>query len=421
MKKNKKMGIRTYRFLLLAITSSLFACAGLQAQNKSPYELMKLITDQQLTDNKLKDGDYAKGSWEKVKASNMPQAMYWSYPTGVTLLGMQRVYGITKDKKILDFVTENNRISAEQYAYLRWQKQKFGTAYNIDGFEKLWRLDMLDDCGAMGAAILESNLRHKVQFTPALKELVDIAGNYVTKIQYRLKEGTFYRPYSPEGSTIWADDLYMGLPFLIRWSEYAKDTKTLDDAAQQIIDYAGYLQDKNGVWYHAYFVDKKTASCCKWGRANGWVAVAIAEVLSVLPKTNPLYEKVFAIYKKHIDGLLTYQTESGLWNQVIDHPELTWGTETSCSAQFAYSIARGINKGWLDASYVPKVKKALTGLAQRVNVNGSISRVCMSTSIGDDLKYYNERSTNDEDYHGVGLMLLALTEIHIMQQKHGGN
>jgi rhamnogalacturonyl hydrolase YesR len=58
------------------------------------------------------------------------------------------------------------------------------------------------------------------------------------------------------------------------------------------------------------------------------------------------------------------------------------------------------------------VKKAFAGLEQQVNANGSIARVCMSTSIGDNLDYYNTRSSNDHDYHGAGLMLLALTEVH---------
>jgi rhamnogalacturonyl hydrolase YesR len=186
----------------------------------------------------------------------------------------------------------------------------------------------------------------------------------------------------------------------------------LDDAARQIINFASYLQDADGVWLHAYFTDKKTRSCCKWGRANGWVAVAVAEVLSVLPSSHPQRNAVFNIYKKHIDGLIKHQSASGLWNQVIDHPELTWGTETSCSAQFTYAIARGINKGWLDRSYIPIVKKAFDGLAKQITSNGSINKVCMSTSIGDNLEYYNTRSFKDDDYHGNGLMLLALTEVY---------
>ncbi|MGB2868090.1 MAG: glycoside hydrolase family 88 protein [Bacteroidota bacterium] len=385
-------------------------------QNRSLVDLMNLITVHQMKDNELTNGECRKGDWDVVKKSGLPKAMYWSYTTGVTLLTMQRVYDITHDERILDFVNKNNRISADHYAYLCWQKTEFGTVWKTAGLEKLWRLDMLDDCGSMGAAILETHLRHGVEFTLHVSKLVDIIGNFVTNVQYRLNDGTFWRPNSPDGQTIWADDLYMSLPFLIRWAEYKNNPSLLNDAAQQIISYASLLQDHDGVWFHAYFVDKKTPSCCKWGRANGWVAVAIAEVLSVLPKDHPKYKQVLEICKKQLDGLIRYQSSDGLWHQVLDHPELTWGTETSCSAAFTYAIARGLNKGWLDKSYAPVVTNALGGLKLRINEAGGIDKVSRSTSIGNDLTYYNERPTRDDDYHGNGLMLFALTEVYAMQK-----
>ena len=390
------------------------------ASLRSPEELMTLITNFIMKTYELKDGEYVKGDWQAVKKSKPPQTLYWSYPTGVCLLGMQRVYDVTHDEKIMKFIEDNNRISADQYEYLRWQKYTFGAEYKTEGFEKLWRLDMLDDCGSMGAAILETNLRHNVKFTPHLNQLVDIIGNFVTNKQYRLSDGTFWRPNSPDSPTIWADDLYMSLPFLVRWAEYKNDPSALDDAANQVISYAKYLQDTDGVWYHAYFIDKQMHTCCKWGRGNGWVAVAEAEVLSVLPKTHPNYNQVLNIYKKHIDGLIKYQAASGLWNQVIDHPELSWGTETSCSAQFTYAIARGINRGWLDASYIPAAKKALAGLSDttRISVIGELLKVGASTSIGPDLAYYNARPIEEEKSysHGSGLMLFALTEMNTLLQ-----
>ena len=181
---------------------------GNVAVTRSPQELMTLITNFIMKTYALKDGDYTKGNWDDVKKSKPPRTLYWSYPTGVCLLAMQRVYDVTHDDKVMKFIENNNRISADQYEYLRWQKYTFGTIYDAEGFEKLWRLDMLDDCGAMGAAILETNLRHNVQFTQHLNELVEIIGNFVTKKQYRLPDGTFWRPNSPDSPTIWADDLH---------------------------------------------------------------------------------------------------------------------------------------------------------------------------------------------------------------------
>ena len=379
-------------------------------KNRSLKEIINIIAGHQIKEQW--DGEYKKGNWDSVKTSKPPKFAYWSYPTGVTLYAMQRAYDILKDKRIINYVEKYQQIAANQYEYLRWQKYKFGTIYKLHGLGKLWRLSMLDDCGAMGAAILESVLHHNAKVTPNLQQLINIIGNYVTKVQPRLNDGTFWRPESPNSPSIWADDLYMSLPFLVKWSEYTKDESFLTDATRQIINFALYLQDDDGIWYHGYYVEKKERTCCKWGRGNGWVAVAVAEVLSVLPENHPNYKKVLDIYIKQMCGIKKYQANDGLWHQVINHPELSFGTETSCSAQFTYAVARGINKGWLDKSYLQVIKKSMEGLKSRITDEGGINKVCKSTSLGDNLDYYNNRPIRYNDHHGNGLMLLALTEVY---------
>jgi rhamnogalacturonyl hydrolase YesR len=407
------------------------ACASLSAsaQQRTIPELISLITNHQFPNNPLKEGNYTKGSWQDVNTAKRPQTMYWSYPVGVVLLGMQRGYEITRDKNVLDYVTTNNRISADAFFWMCWQLSTFGKIDDDSDLEKLLRFKktgsgMLDDYGAMGAAILETKLRSGIKFTDNLSRLVDTIGYLITKKQDRLPDRSFWRPDSPDGPTLWADDLYMSLPFLVRWSEYKNDTSALADAATQIINYASYLQDNDGVWFHAYFngSNRKGHSCCKWGRANGWVAVAIAEVLSVLPKEHVEYQKVLEIARAQIDGLIRLQSPSGLWHQVLDHPELSWGTETSCSAQFTYAIARGINEGWLNESYIPVVKKSIEALmdTSRISLTGDILRVSASTSIGNDVSYYNSRKIeidDQKDRHGSGSLLLALAEAFYLFQK----
>ncbi len=427
----KIKGIKEGNVSKKSILLSLFIWAHFFSfpQQRSLPDLVQLITNHQFPNNPLIEGNYVRGIWQDVKNSILPKTMYWSYPVGVVLLGMQRGYDITHDKNVLKYISDNNRISADAFFWMSWQFLTFGKIIGQGDLEKLLRFKitgsgMLDDYGAMGAAILESKLRHNVKLSPNLSRLIDTIGYLVTMKQDRLPDRTFWRPDSPDGPTIWADDLYMSLPFLVRWGEYKNDPSSFDDAALQIINYASYLQDKDGIWFHAYIngADKKEHSCCKWGRANGWVTVAIAEVLSILPKDHSNYNKVLEISKKQIDGLIKLQSPSGLWNQVLDHPELSWGTETSCSAQFTYAIARGINKGWLDSSYIPVVKKSLHALidTSRISANGDILKVSASTSIGRTLDYYNSRpiETDDQkDRHGSGSMLLMLAEMYKLLEK----
>ena len=44
--------------------------------------------------------------------------------------------------------------------------------------------------------------------------------------------------------------------------------------------YDRYLRDAlDGVYRHGYNYENKTASCCKWGRANGWLMMSKLELL----------------------------------------------------------------------------------------------------------------------------------------------
>jgi len=379
--------------------------------NETVLDLIKKVTYTHLGNQY--DGEYLKGNWRDVLNSKPAKHEYWSYPTGVSMYALQRAYDILKNDKIINYVNNYFKITANNYEYFRWQKYTFGTTIKTGSITKLMRLKMLDDCGAMGTALLETVMQHKCKVTPNIQQMIDIFGNYVANVQARLPDGAFWRPKSEFSPTIWVDDIYMGLPFLVKWAEYTKDNTHLTDAAKQIISYASYLQDdKDGIFYHGYYVKEKRRSCCKWGRGNGWAAVGISEVLSALPKDHPQYRYVLKIYKMQMAGLKKYQADDGLWHQVLDHPELSFGTETSCSAEFTYAIARGLNKGWLDKSYLAVVKKAMKGLRGRISESGGINKVCKSTVIEDNLEYYNNRPIRDNDHHGHGLMLLALTEVY---------
>jgi len=201
----------------------------------------------------------------------------------------------------------------------------------------------------------------------------------------------------------------MGCPVIIRWSEYAGDKKYLDDAANQIIHQAELEQDTDGLFFHGYNVKEQKHSPYKWGRGNGWVTVATVELLSVLPKDHPKRAQLIGILKKQIDGLQKVQAPDGMWRQVLDHPEL-W-EETSCTAMFAYGIARAVNRGWIDASYMPMARKAFAGLCKNVTADGAVNETCIGTNIGQTLDFYVNRPRTPDDPHGRGPVLLAGTEL----------
>ena len=153
----------------------------------------------------------------------------------------------------------------------------------------------------------------------------------------------------------------------------------------------------------------------KWGRGDGWVTVTLVETLSAMPENDPLRPQLLDILRKQIDGLKKVQAPDGMWRQVLDKPEL-W-EETSCTAMFAYGIARAVNRGWIDASNMAVARKAFAGIAKQVTAGGAVNGTCQGTGIGTTLDFYIRARIPDNDPHGCGPVILAGTEILLAGKK----
>ena len=368
----------------------------------------------------LADGAYpAFPNIAEAKAAKQPEGIAWNYPWGVALYGMERSVDVTGDQAVDQFVVEHNLICARDYGWFAGLEKQFGrTAVaplmrgsKIGG---LLRLGSLDSCGAMGNEMLESMIRHPERVTPEEKAVVARIADWVLHKQDRMLDGTLWRSRSM-GGTVWPDDLYMGGVLLVRWGIYNHDQKFIDDAAQNIIHQAALEADSDGLWFHGYFVSEKKHAPFKWGRGNGWVTVTLVETLSAMPESDPLRPQLLDILRKQIDSLKKVQAPDGMWRQVLDKPEL-W-EETSCTAMFAYGIARAVNRGWIDASNMAVARRAFAGIAKNVTADGDVNGTCEGTNIGTTLDFYRNRPHPDNDPHGRGPTMLAGTEILLGAKK----
>ncbi|HUE37365.1 MAG TPA: glycoside hydrolase family 88 protein [Candidatus Acidoferrum sp.] len=353
-----------------------------------------------------------------AKSAEPPEGIAWSYPWGIALFGVEREADALSDVEAGRFVAQHNFICARYYHWLDGLEKRFGD----DGkafargtkIKPLISLGNLDSCGAMGNEILNEMILHPETASPAEKEVVDRIADWVVHKQERMPDGTLWRQRIM-GGTVWPDDLYMGGVFLVRWGVYNHDQKFVDDAAQQIIHQAALEQDADGLWFHGYFVAQKQHAPFKWGRGNGWVTVTLVETLSAMDENDPLRPQLIDILRKQIDGLKKVQAADGMWRQVLDKPDL-W-EETSCTAMFAYGIARAVNRGWIDPDNMLVARKAFAGIAKNVTEDGVVKGTCQGTNIGMDPDYYINRSRPDDDPHGRGPVLLAGTEILAAGQK----
>ncbi len=413
---------------LLAIVVGLALCIGTifglsrcsGAGEKRDPETERLARDvltrvarHQLHD--LVEGDYPRTTWQAVQARRGPQGVAWAYPWGVTLYGLLRASEVTGDRSYSDFVLRHNAIVGREHDYLRFVQGSFGPEHasdvarlvNASAIARLMALGSLDNTGAMGSQMLEGFLRHSATPTAEQTELLRIVGDYITLTQSRLPDGTFWRPERDQ--TLWIDDLFMSCPFLVRHAERSGNASHLDDAARQVIGMGRRQQDADGLWYHGNFIAQGRTSPYKWGRGNGWAMVSTVEVLSALRNDHPNRAALIEILSRHVDGVIQLQAPSGRWRQVLDHPEL-W-EETSCTAMFAYSIARAVRKGWIEPERLTAARRALRGIAESMTASGIVNGTCEGTSIGTDLAYYINRQRPEDDWHGPGPVLLAASEL----------
>ena len=113
----------------------------------------------------------------------------------------------------------------------------------------------------------------------------------------------------------WADDMYMITGLQVEAYRVTKDTKYLDRATKTMLSYFTALQQPGGLFWHTM------TSNAYWGRANGWVAAGMAELLLDLP-AGATRDMIMAGFKKEMDGLLPLQVsggiDDGMWRQVLD-------------------------------------------------------------------------------------------------------
>jgi unsaturated rhamnogalacturonyl hydrolase len=225
-----------------------------------------------------------------------------------------------------------------------------------------------------------------------------------------LEDGTFCRP-SPFPKSLWLDDAYMSVPLLANYGTLTGKKEYFDDAATQIKGFYKHLwRPEKQLFTHAgHMGNPDDHPFYGWGRANGWFAVATVELLELLPKDHPDREAILQILRAQAKGVASYQSGSGLWHQLLDREDSY--PETSCTAMFAYALAKGVNNGWLDAAaYGPVAINGWNGLSTKLSEDGKVNDVCIGTNYANDYAYYYHRPAID-DMHGYGPVLLCGAEM----------
>lgn len=329
----------------------------------------------------------------------------WFYAVQVGLHGLMYAAKTTGDAGQLRYYLDSIQTMADFYEYMKWDKQEFGDPTLIP---RAWGLPDLDACGTIGVSMAEA---FELTGNPGLMHVIQEIGQAVSCAIPRFPDGTFNRVH-----TMWADDLYMSCPFLARLARLTGQRKYADEVYRQIKGFHDRLWiPEKKLFSHIFFVDDNTKSGIPWGRGNGWIAVTLTEVLSILPRDGCMWEHILGIYKDFMQGVKKHQDENGMWHQVLDRADAY--RETSCTAMFVLSLVRGMLNGWLDEDeYAETAAKGWTALLKySVDKMGDVYGVCLGSGCAREAKYYMELQTKKNDDHGTGIILMAAAEFIKLQ------
>lgn len=336
----------------------------------------------------------------------------WNYPLGVTMYGLLHTAIAIDSEDIKNYIKDHVQLCIDTLEYALWDKEQYGGATSIHNL--LTSIDSLDDCGSFASMMLEVN---KYLGLRDVKKVADYVGDYIYNHQSRLEDGTFFRKemmHHFHNMTMWADDLYMSVPFLVRYSQFTGDQKYLDDAANQFFGFKKRLfMPEEKIMSHVYDFKYDSKTNVPWGRGNGWVVFSMTELLEVLPEDHTKRNDLIEFLNTLCEGYLALQDDEGMWHQVLnDHESYP---ETSCTSMFIYAFSRGIRFGWLKnpEKYVKAIYKAWKGISKTsVDSNGNVYGVCRGSEFSFIADYYKyELGWNLNDTHGTGIVMLAGIEV----------
>ena len=243
----------------------------------------------------------------------------------------------------------------------------------------------------------------------------------------RTKDGGFWHANTDSRAwQLWADGVFMSLPFLVRYGKMFGDSKYTDaEAVKQLLIYYKHLNDpQTGLLWHAYDESGKQTwanpqthdSAEHWARAIGWYAMTLINVLDIIPKDQPDRGELIKILQQLSTAFEKYQDKNtGLWWQIVDksNAQGNW-LETSSSSMYTFAMWMGVQRGYLDKHFKDVALKGYKGVLTKVSLGqdglANIVDICEGTNVA-DAAYYYARKRNSNDFHGIGAFLIMNEEL----------
>jgi unsaturated rhamnogalacturonyl hydrolase len=336
----------------------------------------------------------------------------WNYEQGLILEALHQMWLFTKDQRYFDFIRRNIDQYVDESGNIK--------TYKYDDFN-------LDNVAVGRALLTLFETTENKKYKSAADTL-----RHQLKNQPRTHEGGFWHkqiyPYQ-----MWLDGLFMAEPFYAWYAKKFNEQDAFGDIANQFVFIAKHTRDpKTGLLYHGWDESKEQpwanqeTGCSPnfWGRAMGWYAMAIVDVLDFLPMNHPRRHELISILRDVSAATLKFRDQkTHLWYQVLDQGAREGNyLEASASCMFTYAFAKGAHKGYLEKKYLAAAKESFQGIIKNfvsVDAKGFVDllHTCQGAGLGGNpyrdgsYEYYIGERQRTNDMKGYGPFLLAAIEL----------
>lgn len=349
-------------------------------------------------------------AWNLEKIRQGKEAS-WNYIDGCMLTALIEMEKLTGNTLYFDFVKACGDYFVEEDGSIRTFSPE---AHNLDDINEGRILFPLYDRTG------EEKYRRAAQF---LRRRLDE--------QPRTAEGSFWHK-AIYPNQVWLDGIYMAQPFYALY-ETRFGTGACADTVRQIqtVRQRMYCPEK-GLYYHGYDASKTAfwadpATGCSrsfWLRSLGWFAVALADLLEILPREEER-QRLYGIFRELMDSVRSYSDpQTGLYWQVPDQGNREGNyLETSGSAMMAYAMLKGSRLGYLGSDFAAQGKKTFDGILEKyltfTDEGLDLGGICLVAGLGPEnnrrrdgsYEYYISEPVVKNDAKGVAPFVLAYTEI----------
>jgi unsaturated rhamnogalacturonyl hydrolase len=397
--------VRILSALALCIVVSLASCQSskMDIKKEEPWSVRMASSDMQ------RNPDAAYLDFNKEPK--------WNYTNGLVCSAVEQVWRKTRNEKFYNYVKAYADKMIDDNGVIKGYKPG---EYNIDKVNSgKFLFDLLEQTGDKKYENALRALREQMRTHP------------------RTSEGGFWhKQIYPH--QMWLDGLYMGAPFLAEYAKVFNEPTLFDDVVLQIhlIDKHTY-DSESGLFYHAWDESKEQKWASKtdgksphvWGRAMGWFAMALVDVLDFLPADHPKRKDVLLVADKMAQAIDKYQDKSsGVWYQVMDEPGRDGNyLEASASCMFTYFLVKGAKHSYIDKKYMATARRGYDGIIKRfIKVDGNgqthITEVCSVAGLGGNpyrdgtFEYYVNEPKRDDDPKAVGPFIMLALQFEELQK-----